>query len=328
VFDQASDPMLLVRLDDFAIVDVNPAASRLFGFSLRQFCGLRYANLSPNPVALRQALVRRVTHAGGVEFMNKEGGLFSSDVSYDYLELDQGMAALVVFRGMAAKEGADRRREELETLALEMDRTHGAYFMGEEHERHRLSRELHGHIGPMMVSVKLALEQQLAGGQEAIPRKTVQELLAKQSEAIAELRQATSRLAEGYQYQEDINQAISTLLKKFEEFGDIRTYCRQDPLPETTSKAFRTHLFHIIEEGLANVVRHSDATKISLRLEVTGRQLRMHLLDNGNGCGKDSFTKGMGLRIMKKRADLMGGELGWQSAAGKYFRLDLKAPLG
>ncbi|MFO7998990.1 MAG: ATP-binding protein, partial [Bacteroidales bacterium] len=218
-------------------------------------------------------------------------------------------------------------RAEHERLALEVLHTDSAFFMGEEYERRRLERELHGHIGPMMVSVKLDMEKNLAGEQKTIPRKELERMHRQLGEAITELRVATSRLAEGFQYQTDPVLAIGKLMDKFREYGEMKVFCRMDPLPENLDMSLRYHLFRIVEEGLTNIVKHADATKIVLRMRVSDGWLQMHLHDNGRGVGEQSIKSGPGLRLMQKRAELLSGTIRFESAKGRYFKLKLEVPL-
>lgn len=327
VFDMASDPMLVIHLETFTVVDANPAACHLFGYSARQLTGMRYANLGTDPVVFRRALVKKLSAAGSLEHMGRDGKVFHADVSYNYLKKENPPTCLVVLRNVKDPEQARREKKQLEQLSLEVMHTDSAYFLGEDQERKRLGKELHGHIGPMLVSVKLAMEKNLSGQQEAIPVEEVRSMLQKQGEAIKALREVTTRLAEGYQYQENPILALRTLVEKVAEYGDMEVYCKMDELPADLDMSVRYHLFRIVEEGLTNIIKHSNATKISLRLKCNKHKLYMTLQDNGDGMDHPLPADGSGLWFMQKRADLLHGRLGFESAGGKYFRLALEAPL-
>jgi PAS domain S-box-containing protein len=327
VFGLSSDPMLVVLMETFTVVDANAAACKLFGYSHKQFCGLRYASLGPDPVFFRQALVKKLSAVSEVEHMNMEGQMFIADVSYDYLENETHPICLVVLRNVKDQEQLAREKKQLEQIALEVMHTDSAFFLGEDQERKRLGKELHGQIGPMLVSVKLAMEKSLAGERESVSRQDVQKMLAKQARAIRALREVTTRLAEGYEYQEDINLALRTLLDKIAEYGDMEMDCEIDPLPENISMALRYHLFRIVEEGLTNIIKHADANKISIRLKTKKNALYLSIEDDGNGIKEPMHEPGAGLLLMQKRAQLLDGKLRYESAQEKYFKLELDVPL-
>lgn len=69
-------------------------------------------------------------------------------------------------------------------------------------------------------------------------------------------------------------------------------------------------LYRITQEAIYNALRHGCATRITVRLRETESDLCLAILDNGRGLpAAPSGTAGMGLRIMKYRANLIDGQL-------------------
>ena len=81
-------------------------------------------------------------------------------------------------------------------------------------------------------------------------------------------------------------------------------------LPEHVSldPATVAQVLAIAGEALSNVVRHSGASQVRLAANVVGDRLRLVIRDNGNGL-PDDLVPGFGLRNMRDRARLLGGEL-------------------
>ncbi len=68
------------------------------------------------------------------------------------------------------------------------------------------------------------------------------------------------------------------------------------------------HFYRIFQEALNNAVKHSKATKITIRLKVTEETISMDIHDNGIGFLNESESVGgMGLKIMEYRANIIGG---------------------
>jgi two-component system NarL family sensor kinase len=90
-------------------------------------------------------------------------------------------------------------------------------------------------------------------------------------------------------------------------------------------------IFRIIQEGLANIHRHSGSATALLRLERDSRQVRMELRDQGRGLprglaasGGPPVRFGVGLLGMRERAQLLGGRLEISSSrAGTKLKLIL-----
>lgn len=327
LFDVTTDPVIVLDLSELSVVVANPAACSRFNQSAERFAGKSFPDQLIDPHAFRKAIRRKVTVLDSASCIKRDGTLFSANMSVFYQKSGGNSYALIVLSGVVEENEAEKEFKRLESLVLERFKTESTFFLGEEHERSRLARELHGHIGPMLVGVKLGLEQMLSGGKKHISKKELKRLLEQHLQTIRELRLVTSRLAEGFQYQENINQAICTLVAKFEEFSGIKIYNKQAELPNTLTLTQRYHLIQILEEGLTNAVQHADATKIAVRLWVEADRLNMYILDNGRGMEKFPQKKGKGLWIMKQRAALMQGSLKIESVSGRYFRLYLRCPL-
>ncbi len=327
LFTASSDPVLVLSLNGYLIVGANAAACERFKYGLQKFKGLLLDDLVENPNPLKRALKRRVALLTGVSCLGKDKQHITANLYCAYFKQGRSELALVVLRDIVNAHHAEKLRICRETLALEVSRTESAFFMGEENERQRLARELHGQIGPMMVSVKLGLEQLISAARKDCSKKDLQNLLDQHTRAIKELRITTSRLAEGFMYQEDINAALKQLLSKYAEYGGLSVYSKLDALPDNLTIACRYHLFRIVEECLTNALLHSNANKISLRLWLDDQSLHMYVLDNGRGMNRPQLAKDKGLWLMDQRAALLNGKLQIETVPERYFRVSLSIPL-
>ena len=77
-------------------------------------------------------------------------------------------------------------------------------------------------------------------------------------------------------------------------------------------------MYRIVQEALQNVIKHSGASRVSIRLKADFRGVSLTVADNGSGfepCGK-SGSRGIGLQSMHERARMLGGS----------FRIDSGPP--
>jgi signal transduction histidine kinase len=86
-----------------------------------------------------------------------------------------------------------------------------------------------------------------------------------------------------------------------------------------------SHVIAVVSEALANAVRHGHATRVRIRAERADGRLRLQIWDNGTG-GAVETSGGHGLRNMRERARLLGGELRLQSLPGRGTTVILDAP--
>jgi signal transduction histidine kinase len=70
------------------------------------------------------------------------------------------------------------------------------------------------------------------------------------------------------------------------------------------------HLYRIAQEAVNNAIRHGHATKIDIKLARAGLELLLVISDDGSGIPANKpIHPGMGLRNMKYRASIIGGNL-------------------
>ncbi|MBC7848460.1 MAG: hypothetical protein H7Y31_01930, partial [Chitinophagaceae bacterium] len=84
----------------------------------------------------------------------------------------------------------------------------------------------------------------------------------------------------------------------------------------------------IIQEQLNNVIRHAEATRVSVSLISSQDRLLLLVADNGKGCDPAEGVKGVGIINMKTRASLHGASVVILSQPGEGFQLHVIFPLG
>jgi two-component system sensor histidine kinase DegS len=89
-------------------------------------------------------------------------------------------------------------------------------------------------------------------------------------------------------------------------------------------------IFRAVQELLANVREHAQATQVKTTVDVDGNVVRVSVEDNGKGFDPEgaAFTAGTGrgLKALKERIDLVGGTMEIASTAGKGTRVSLSVP--
>ncbi len=111
---------------------------------------------------------------------------------------------------------------------------------------------------------------------------------------------------------------------------DIRVPSVQDDMPMQDS--VRRNLYLIFKEALNNVLRHAQATKLTVDVRLNGEKLTMTIEDNGRGLAPGSSDRsrsstGHGLQNMRKRAEEIGAKLTLESPNGGGTRLRLEVML-
>jgi len=80
-----------------------------------------------------------------------------------------------------------------------------------------------------------------------------------------------------------------------------------------------THLYRIAQEAMTNALKHGRPSTIIVRLDHEPQQIRLTVLDNGVGIPDLPHRRaGLGMRIMARRASMIGGSLSvWRGPKGQ-----------
>jgi signal transduction histidine kinase len=87
-------------------------------------------------------------------------------------------------------------------------------------------------------------------------------------------------------------------------------------------------VFRVVQEALTNVMRHAEATRVRIDLQLRGQALSITIRDNGRGMTRkpDTDMKSLGIVGMKERISRLGGRFTIFSEPGKGTRLDMIIP--
>jgi PAS domain S-box-containing protein len=69
------------------------------------------------------------------------------------------------------------------------------------------------------------------------------------------------------------------------------------------------HIYRLAQEGLTNALRHADARLIRVRLDIQQTTVTLEILDDGVGLQEAASSTGMGLKLMRYRAHVLGGHV-------------------
>lgn len=88
------------------------------------------------------------------------------------------------------------------------------------------------------------------------------------------------------------------------------------------------HIYRVLQEALSNVLRHSGATKVDVRLSIIDGQVRLEVQDHGKGLpAGDAKAGGLGLVAMRERASILEGSLSITQPPDKGTLVRLDAPV-
>lgn len=200
----------------------------------------------------------------------------------------------------------------------------------QEMERKRIATDLHDSIGQSLTGLLRSIESLAAGGGAgADPLGALQAMVPRVRDAIGELRRIAMDLRPATLDDLGLLPTVSWFLREFRQIHrGLRVHTDIDLEEADAAPRLKTAIFRVLQEALNNVVKHAGADAVQLALKRRGRCIELAILDNGRGFdGACTRAGGLGLRGMRERTELAGGQFTVESAPGAGTRIVARWPL-
>jgi signal transduction histidine kinase len=202
----------------------------------------------------------------------------------------------------------EKKKNELaDALQLEQEKATHAIFESEQNERMRIARDLHDSVGQMLSVVKMQLSSQ----------ETPVETMQLVDSTIKEVRTISHNLIP-----EELNfgiiRALEEMSEKINHAGSIKSeLIVSNEFRMGSDKAFDLSVYRIIQEIVSNMLRHANATLITIALRNENNIVHIQLSDNGKGFEETSIleSKGIGWKNVMARVKLLGGKMNISSGS-------------
>lgn len=199
-----------------------------------------------------------------------------------------------------------------------------------ERERRRIGRDLHDGLGQRLTALELGAHGLIAtvSALSAPAGNSLRYLAQQLREAVALTRQLSHGLSPvsleaGGLMHALLELAESTLALTRVECQFVSSQVERMPEASTAS-----HLYRIAQEAVANALKHGHPHRIVISLSQRRDRLVLEVSDDGRGFLMTSPSgSGLGLRVMRYRAGLVGGELQVKTSPGKGTRITCSVPL-
>jgi PAS domain S-box-containing protein len=329
---------------DLAIISVNEAFLKTFGYEEKEILGKHISALRP-PGASKAELTeifegtQRNGWTGELNASRKNGEVFPMILSTSVVRGETGKPIALVGiardvteqRALQEKlaEAEKRRLADLRRFAISVQRA-------QEDERQRISRELHDDICQRLSGMKLNMEV-LEDDFKTKDKRTFRTLrgFKKQFEqTITEVRRLSSNLRPTVLDDFGLTIALNLLGREFEKAHKIAAKVELgDPTLKHLDPQIEIALYRIAQESLTNIAKHANASHVTLRLGLDGSFVILTVKDDGKGFDPRELPHskrpghGLGLISMRERAELLGGTWEIHSAPNEGTTIQVTIPV-
>lgn len=184
-----------------------------------------------------------------------------------------------------------------------------------EREHRRIGQDLHDGICQELAGIRFSLEAITKRMSSNSPYKPT---LSNLTDAVARAIQHTRLLSRGLAPLDLERGNLCHALREFAENSAelFQIECHYDFHGEhhkTFEMEQATNLFRIAQEALQNAMKHAEADRVNIRLDLSSNLGELSITDNGKGLplhnDGEAKPSGMGLKIMNQRANMINGQL-------------------
>lgn len=252
----------------------------------------------------------------------RDTSLFRADLSVGRVRYGGRDCRLLVVRDLSEPE---RMRDALAEGNAELQAMARRLFSLQEDERRAISRDLHDDIGQAITAMKISA---YAAQDEPDPvrrREDLQDVVALADATVVKLRNLSMLLRPPQLDALGLEAAIRWQASALFRASQVRLELDMQPLPRRPSNEIEQACFRIAQESLTNALRHACAGEVVLALRCDDQAITLEVSDDGDGFDPDG-PRGLGLIVMRERAQTAGGTLRIDSAPGAGTRVILHLP--
>ena len=199
----------------------------------------------------------------------------------------------------------------------------------QEDERQRLSQELHDELGQSLTAIKVMAVT--VAHPKAEHNNISESIVNICNHLMLVVRSMMQQLHPLVLTELGLKACLEDLIQHWSERNpDLNFIIDCDERVDNIDKNIAIQIFRVIQECLTNVIRHAQASEVTIRLTIIAQpiaELNLNISDNGLGCDLVIHQPGFGLLGMKERIKSLNGEISFASAPKQGMRVNVKIPL-
>lgn len=290
------------------IQSFNKAGENMFGYRSDELIGHNIQLIIPQPDEGDQEWIDKINwqemvgKGQEVRGKHKNGSSFPIELTINRVKFQNEN----FFTGLI-RDVSTRRRLENKIIQIAED------------ERRRIGYELHDGLGQMLSGIRL-ISRNLANKLKANGIAEADEVM-EISNLVKEADMHARNLAHGLAHieleKEGLKAAVDRLCERVQRFSDVHFIRSYPENLNLEARRVSLHLYRIIQEAIANAIKHGNASEIKICIKKEKNQLKLYIDDNGVGfyyAEQKKNGNGMGINTMRYRAHILGGTLTLKSS--------------
>ena len=228
-----------------------------------------------------------------------------------------------------------RMLDSLRNQQLQVEQLLGQVVLAQEEERNRISMDLHDSVAQWLVAASYGMQafrQSLPPNEAKKARDELSDMEQTVTRSLRELRRVVIGLRPPALDELGLCHALKKNLEELQADNIVYRYSQVgEPCRLPSSMEITT--YRVVQEAIANIRKHANATRVSLKVEFKEGRLLVEIRDNGQGFNLSSTLDSaisvghLGLLGMKQRIDMLGGEIYVKTGEGKGTIISVSLPI-
>lgn len=314
-------PIWIFNIEDFRFVQVNRAATELYGYTEEEFLNLKVFDIrqDEDSKSFREYMTESEMINAPVNrtsrHFNKAGEMLEVEIQATFIVINDKKYRMVIITDVTEK----NKIEEQITKAI---------IKTQENERYEIGAELHDNICQILASTHISL-----GVLSKSVNKSGMELFGQCRSyiqlATSEIRNLSHRLAPAFFNDSTLEQAFELLLRSCNVENKYAISLFFDPEIEKLNidRDLQINIYRILQEQLRNILKYANCKMIEVDIILNNNQLKMRIADDGVGFDPSAAKGGIGMSNMRRRTELFHGKFTVFSSPGKGCELVIQIPL-
>lgn len=324
VFDAAPDAMIVVDREG-CIRALNARVEELFGYDSEELLGSEVEMLVPIELRDEHRRIRAAyTEAPtvrpigvGLEIsgQHKNGAMIPVDISLSPVRIDGETLIIAAVRDVTER----NRLREWGVSALR----------AAEEERERIALELHDDMAQRLAALMVRLRLARLAPDTEERENLMEEMRGEIQECAEAVRQIARGLRPPALDEVGVVAAIQAHVRSLRDSGALTVEVRVErgPVVPRLSRDTELALYRVVQEALANAMRHSQAATVVVHIRTGPAGISAIIEDDGLGFDPAQVgLGGLGIVGMRERARNAGGELAIDSHPGAGTRVRVAIP--
>ena len=226
-------------------------------------------------------------------------------------ELFGGVAVDITERKQA-EEALHRNQLELHQQQVQLEELTSKLLTAQEHERRRIARDLHDDVSQRLAALVLEVAS-LEHRPSTVPAELARALapLREQLEQLSDdVHQLAYRLHPSLLEHAGLRPAVEDPIHQVSRLTGVPIHLKILDVPNAVPLDQATCLFRVMQESVQNVVKHAQATSVTVQLRGSSKGVGLSVIDDGKGFDPQDLRthqQGLGLSSMEERLRQLHG---------------------